>query len=114
MFTFIALSGCDVEVDGVVRELEEDSELVSEDTDTEHVEELSSDESLDFSLSPEPVADGECYDIQVQFRDEPSGLCGGCVIQGAYPGQKELTYARGCENNQWGPWEVVLTRCKHC
>ncbi|MDC0672479.1 hypothetical protein [Nannocystis radixulma] len=110
MFTFIALSACDGEIDGVVRELEEDSELVSEDAEAE----LSSDESLDFSLPPEPAADWECYNIQVQYRDEPSGLCGGCVIQGAYPGQKELTYARSCENNQWGPWEVILTRCEHC
>lgn len=109
MFTFIALSACDVEVDGVVHELEEDSELVSED-----VAELSIDESLDFTVSPEPAADWECYNIQIQYRDEPSGLCGGCLIPGGYPGQKELTYARSCENNQWGPWQVLSSRCKDC
>ncbi|MFY0539287.1 hypothetical protein [Nannocystis pusilla] len=38
----------------------------------------------------------------------------GCLIQGAYPGQKVLRYTRGCDNNQWGPWYVSSSRCEHC
>ncbi|MCY1008566.1 hypothetical protein OV079_23995 [Nannocystis pusilla] len=120
MATFITLSGCDVEVDGVVREFAEDAEPAPEDAhvalagDAEDDGEFSADESLELSDSPDPAAVWECYDIQIQFRKEPSGLCGGCLIPGGYPGQKVLEYARGCENNEWQPWYVINSTCEDC
>lgn len=122
MFTFLLLGACDPEDGSVELDIAEEAELAAEEAElhlTNDAEDAPSysppDESLAFSQSLDPSNyHHECYNVQIQFRDEPSGVCGGCMINGVYPGQKKLAYARECKDNHWGPWVVYKTSCNDC
>ena len=59
--------------------------------------------------------DWECYDSQFKWLPhQPSGVCGGCKINGVYPGQKYLDYIIECNNNHWGTPKVWKSYCEPC
>lgn len=80
---------------------------------------LTLDPGLD--LRAEPDADesaaGQCKPGTTKSFSTPNGVCGGCVINGSYPGQKMYNYYRYCEEP--GYWSGVYpanppTSCEHC
>ncbi|MDC0719086.1 hypothetical protein [Nannocystis bainbridge] len=79
----------------------------------EDAEGISLDPSLEVADAGDPSA-ATCFTGQVQWQDSPSGICGGCLINNAYPGQKYNRYYRTCQNGAWGSWTYYNSPCVDC
>ncbi|WP_434418058.1 hypothetical protein [Nannocystis pusilla] len=122
LFTLLPLAACDdadLDAESVRVELlaEEDlppppSALRDAPAD-EEAEGISHDLSLDVADASDPSA-ATCFTGQVQWQDSPSGTCGGCLINGAYPGQRANRYYRTCQNGNWTSWTYYDYLCFDC
>lgn len=95
--------------------VESDLELAAEDEDDAEAPAEATRPSLDFSA---PVDDGlaaQCFVGQKRTMDSPTGTCGGCLINGSYPGQKWIHQTSHClSNGTWSAWQTKSTSCEDC
>lgn len=105
-----AAADADAELRAVAEDAEDDA-----DPDAR----LTLDPGLDLIADPEAEesAVGQCKPGAIKTFSTPNGICGGCVINGSYPGQKMYNYYRYCEDP--GIWSGAYpanppTSCEHC
>lgn len=115
VLSLVAVGGCDVDPEIT----ESDLELAAEDDqDAEAPAEATRaplDAELDFSA---PVEDGlaaQCFVGETRTKTSPSGTCGGCLINGSYPGQKSIHQSSYCKSDgNWSTWTTTGTSCADC
>lgn len=120
MFTLIAVAGCDPEVDATDRDLQAQHDQLADHAD-ERMAAARADAAGPMSLDPElaladapDVARIACISGSVEYGYLPSGVCGGCKINGVYPGQKILYRKRDCVAGAWTAWTPNGSECQDC
>lgn len=124
--TLLAVVACDPQVDGAdlevadrheqladaddARPIADDADDVNDDDDAES---MSVDASLDLADAPDG-ARASCWTGSQEVSYTPSGTCGGCKINNAYPGQKWIERYRYCNAGTWGPWINGDNKCLDC
>lgn len=103
-----------VEDDAELRAAAEDPE-----DDADRDARLTLDPDLDLRVDPEvgESAVGQCTPGTTKEFSTPNGVCGGCVINGYYPGQKMYNYYRYCEDSGYWSGQYPAnppTSCVHC
>lgn len=131
MFTLIAVAGCDPEIDGTDLDLREQHEQLDEvasermtpgatdlaDAYADDVDDADIAMSLDPDLALADAPDGAraaCQSGSVEYSLMPSGLCGGCLINDMYAGQKWINRKRECKSGAWTAWLPNGSQCWDC
>ncbi len=129
LFTSIAVAGCDPEIDATDLDLREQHEQLAdlaserltadgEDlADADDADDVEIAMSLDPELALADAPDGAraaCISGSVEYQMMPSGLCGGCKINGMYAGQKFINRERECKSGAWTAWVATGSQCGDC
>lgn len=122
LFTLLPLAACDdADLDAesvLVEQLAEEDvppppSVLRDAPVDEDAEGISLDLDLELADAGDPSA-ATCFVNQRQWQDSPSGTCGGCQINNAYPGQRVNRSYRECQNGTWGPWIYYDYLCFDC